>query len=155
MQQVQQKISQGKLGEAFRDCNWLLQLDPYDAQAYQYRGNIGIELGEYSQANQDLRKAAQCYRTQGDITESSRLERRCLELQLNNVYEKTAPRPENRPNLLRTSHPQNALENRLYVLVGNWNIAQSLVERLMHIYPDKPDTWYWEKAIYDIEQDLK
>ena len=153
LQQVQQKISQGQLGEAFRDCNWLLKLDPYDAHAYQYRGNIGLELGEYAQAKQDLHKAAQCFRTQGNIAESEKLERRCLEMQLNNVYAETASRQQNIPQLIRTSHPQNALQNRLYILVGNWNIAQSLVERLMQCYPNKPDTWYWEKAIYDIERD--
>lgn len=86
LQEVQQKISQGKLREAFRDCNWLLQLDPYDAQAYEYRGNISLELAKYKQAKQDLHRAAQCYRTQGNIAASEKLERRCLELQLNSVY---------------------------------------------------------------------
>lgn len=88
LQQVQQKISQGKLREALQDCNWLLEIDPYDAQAYQYRGNIGVELGEYSQAQRDLHKAAQCFRTQGNIAESERLERRCLELRLNRAYDR-------------------------------------------------------------------
>lgn len=86
LQQIQRKIAQGNFGEAFRDCNWLLQLDPYDAEVYKCRGNIGIELGEYKQARQDLRQAAKCFRTQGNITESERLERRCLELQLDNIY---------------------------------------------------------------------
>jgi tetratricopeptide (TPR) repeat protein len=156
LQQIQEKISQGKLTEAVRDCNWLLNLDPYDAQAYQYRGNISLELGEYKQAQQDLRKAAQYFRTQGNITESEKLERYCLGLQLNNVYEQRNINNNNRqsfPQLIRTSHPQNALQNRLYLLVGNWNIAQSLVERLMQRYPDQPDIWYWEKAIDDIERD--
>jgi tetratricopeptide (TPR) repeat protein len=150
LKKIQQNISQGKLAEAVRDCNWLLKLDPYDAQAYQYRGNISVELGEYKQARQDLRKAAQYFRTQGNLAESEKLERCCLELQLNHVYEQTNKR-QLLPQLIRTSQPQNALQNRLYILVGNWNIAQSLVERLMQRYPDQPDIWYWEKAIYDIE----
>jgi tetratricopeptide (TPR) repeat protein len=152
LQQIQEKINQGKLGEAVRDCNWLLKLDPYDAQAYQYRGNISVELGEYNQSRQDLRQAAQYFRTQGNLAESEKLERRCLELQLNQVYEQTNNR-QPLPQLIRTNQPQNALQNRLYVLVGNWNIAQSLVERLMQRYPDQPDIWYWEKAIDDIESD--
>ncbi len=151
LQQIQQKLSKGNLGEAFRDCNWLLQIDPYDAEAYKCRGNIGMELGEYNQARQDLRQAAKCFRTQGNMVESERLERRCLELQLDHVYQQIPTREVAR--LRRTSYPQNLLQNRLYNLVGNWNIAQSLVERLMQFYPNKPEAWYWKKAIDDIERD--
>ena len=153
LQQIQQKISQGNLGEAFRDCNWLIKLDPHDALAYQYRGNISIELKEYEQAKQDLGKAARCFRSQGNIVESEKLERRCTELKLARSYEQSVHMNANIPQLIRTSHPQNALQNQLYVLVGNWNIAQSLVERLMQRYPGKTDAWYWEKAIYDIKRD--
>ncbi|MGF1587684.1 MAG: tetratricopeptide repeat protein [Pleurocapsa sp.] len=152
LQQIQQKLSQGNLGEAYRDCNWLLQLDPYDAQAYQCRSKISVELGEYERAQQDLRQAAKCFRTQGNIAESEKLERRCLELQLEKVYQHT-PSQQQTPRLVRTSHPQNAVQNRLYVLVGNWHIAQSLVERLMQRHPDRPEIWYWSKAIADIERD--
>lgn len=152
LQQVQRKIEQGNLGEAFRDCNWLIKLDPYDPQAYQYRGNISIELQEYDQAQQDLRQAARYFRSQGNIAESEKLARRCLELQLHRAYEQTAA-TVNIPGLTRTKHPQTPLQHRLYVLVGNWNIAQSLVERLMQRYPGRADNWYWEKAIYDIERD--
>lgn len=151
LQQIKQKISKGNLGEAFRDCNWLLQLDPYDGLAYRCRGNISIELGEKDQARQDLLQAAKCFRTQGNLTESERLERRCLELQLEHVYQHAPIKEISR--LVRTSHPQNAIQNRLYVLVGNWNIAQSLVEKLMQLHPGESETWYWEKAIYDIERD--
>ena len=153
IQQIQQKISQGNLGEAFRDCNWLIKLDNYNAEAYQYRGNISVELREYDQAQQDLRKSAKCFRSQGNTAESERLERRCLELQLDKVYQKTTAKKTNIPQLIRTSYPQNSLQNQLYILVGNWNIAQSLVERLMQRYPGKADSWYWEKAIYDIKRD--
>ncbi len=152
LQQIQQKVSQGNLAEAYRDCNWLLQLDPYDAQAYQCRSNISVELGEYERAQQDLRQAAKCYRTQGNIAESAKLERRCLELQLENVYQHTPAKPQI-PHLVRTLHPQNAIQHRLYVLVGNWHIAQSLVERLMQLHPNRPEVWYWEKAINDFEPD--
>ena len=151
LQQIQQKISQGNLGEAFRDCSWLLQLDPYDGSAYRCRANISIELGEADQARQDLLEAAKCFRTQGNLAESERLERRCLELQLKDVYQHTPIREISR--FVRTSHPQNTIQNRLYVLVGNWNIAQSLVERLMQLHPGESEIWYWEKAIYDIERD--
>ena len=92
LQQIRQKIDLGNLGEAFRDCDWLLQLDPYNAEAYRYRGDISIRLKEYQQAKQDLQQAAKCFRTQGNIAESEKLARRCLELQLENIARKT-PRP--------------------------------------------------------------
>lgn len=149
--QIQQKLSQGNLGAAFRDCSWLLQLDPYDAEAYKCRGNISLELKEYHQARQDLQRAAKCFRSQGNIAESERLERRCVELQLDNVYQQIPTREIRR--LVRTAYPQNALQNRLYTLVGDWNIAQSLVERLMQLYPEQPEAWYWQKAIDDLERD--
>ncbi|MEL6930662.1 MAG: tetratricopeptide repeat protein [Cyanobacteria bacterium J06600_6] len=151
LRQIQQRISQGNLGEAYRDCNWLLQLDPYDSQAYQCRGEIAIKLGETKQAKKDFRQAAKCFRSQGDTIAAERLEKRCLELQLETVYQQT---PTSKvPRLVRTPHPQNAIQNRLYVLVGNWKIAQSLVERLMLRHPGEAETWYWEKAIYDLERD--
>ena len=148
LQQIQQKFDRDELDEAFSDCNWLLQLDPHNAEAYQYRGEINVKLGKYDRAKQDLRSAAKYLRTQGNTAEAERLERRCLELQLEDIYHSSK-----NTRLVRTSYPQNAMQHRLYVLVGNWNIAQSLVERLMQLHPDKPENWYWSKAIDDLERD--
>ena len=151
LQQIERKVSQGNLGEAYRDCNWLIQLDPYDGLAYQCRGNISIKLGEQEQARKDLLEAAKCFRTQGDVAASERLERQNLELQLEDVYQQLPHISV--PRLKRTPYPQNAIQNRLYVLVGNWKIAQSIVEQLMLRHPGEPEIWYWEKAIRDIERD--
>ena len=153
LQQVRQKIHQGRFGEALVDCNWLLQLDPYDPQAYYYRGNIGIQLGEYEQAKIDLRKAAQYFRTQGKIAESEKMERLSWELQLQNTPVSTITKTWASPQFTRTPYPENAVQQRLYSLVGNWNIAQGLVERLKLSNPGMSEIWYWEKAIYDIERD--
>lgn len=86
LQQIRQKINRGQLKEAFDDCSWLLQLDPYDAEAYECRGTISIELGKGDRGRQDLYQAARYYRTQGNLVEAERIERRCLELQLNNAF---------------------------------------------------------------------
>ena len=153
LEQVKQKMHQGKLGEAVADCNWLLQLGAYDPQAYYYRGNIGIQLGEYEQAKIDLSKASRYFRSQGKIAESEQMERLCLELQFQNTDSPPTNKKSTRPQFTRTPHPENTLQQRLYSLVGNWNIAQSLVERLKLSNPEMPETWYWEKAIYDIERD--
>jgi tetratricopeptide (TPR) repeat protein len=150
LQQVRQKIQQGKFGEALADCNWLLHLDAYDPQAYYYRGNIGIQLGEYAQAKIDLRKASQYFRSQGKISESEKMERLCWELQLQHT---PTPTTTTIKSSTRTPYPENAVQQRLYSLVGNWNIAQGLVERLKLTHPGMSETWYWEKAIYDLERD--
>lgn len=148
LQQIQQQIARGNLKQALHDCNWLLQLDTHNAEAYQCRGNIHLKLEEGDRARRDLLQAAKYFRTQGNVAEAARLEKRCCELRLNNIERRSTPR------LIRTSHPQNALENQLYHLVGDWNIAQDLVERLMQLYPGKSETWYWERAIDDTESDL-
>ena len=54
-------------------------------------------------------QAAKCFRTQGDVTASERLEKRSLELQLENVYQQLPQK--NIPSLKRTLYPQNAIQN--------------------------------------------
>ena len=85
LQQIQQQIALGNLKQALHDCNWLLQLDTYNAEAYQCRGNIHLKLGEGERARHDLLQAAKCWRTQGNVAEADRLEQYCCELRLNNI----------------------------------------------------------------------
>ena len=150
LKQIDRKICNGLFGEAYVDCNWLLQLDPYDPRAYYFRGEVGWELGEYEQARLDYRQAAKWFRSQGNISQAERLERRCTVMQLDNVYQKRHYRPR---GLVRTPAPQTKAQHRLNELVGNWDIAQGLVATLMKRHPDKPEYWYWSRAINDIEND--
>lgn len=156
---IQQKMRVGEFQAALADCNWLLRTDPHNPEAYHCRGNINIQLGEHQQAKTDLGQAAHYFRSQGNIPEAEKMERLCLQLQLAEVIPQTpvvpiSPPPVNHasfPQFKRTSQPENALQNRLYLIVGNWNIAQGLVEQAKGIYPGMPETWYWEKVINDIE----
>ncbi len=46
------------------------------------------------------------------------------------------------------------LQQKLFRLVqGNQETANRLLNSLRTKYPDKPETWYWEKAILDLERD--
>ncbi len=129
LEQIQIKIKQGQLSEAISDCNWLLQLDPHNPQAYYHRGKIELQLGKYQEAKTDLRQAAEYFRSQGNIVEFEKTERLCLQLHLTNtISASTLPLISqlNFPQFTRLSQPENAIQNRLCLLVGDWNIAQRL-----------------------------
>ena len=161
---IRSKMRLGEWQEALADCSWLLQTDPYNAEAYHCRGTIQIELKNYQKAKADLRQAAQYFRSQNNLTEAAKMERLCLQLQLANaisqppnfpadpIHPATPPTSSPFP---RTSQPQNAIQHRLYMLVGDWNIAQRLVQMLKVSRPGMPETWYWEKVIQDIESDRR
>lgn len=38
-------------------------------------------------------------------------------------------------------------------IAGNSQVAQRLVSNLRRKHPGKPENWYWEKAIFDLERD--
>jgi tetratricopeptide (TPR) repeat protein len=156
LEQIRAKIQKGELSAAFSDCNWLLQLDPHDPQAYYYRGKIDLQLGNYQAAKNDLRQAAEYFRSQGNITEFEKIEKLCWQLRLNNTISPSTialVSPENSSHFTRLDRPENAIQNRLCILVGDWNIAQNIVERLKTAYPGQSETWYWEKAIRDLENE--
>ncbi|MEL6437722.1 MAG: tetratricopeptide repeat protein [Cyanobacteria bacterium J06621_8] len=150
LKQVRYKISKGLFGEAYVDCNWLLQLDPYDARAHYLRGEVCWEIEEYEHARLNFRQAVKWYRTQGNISEAERLERRCTVMQLDSVYKRTKYRSR---GLVRVPEPETKEQHRLNELVGNWDIAQGLVATLMKLHPDQPEYWYWTRAIHDLEHE--
>jgi tetratricopeptide (TPR) repeat protein len=156
LEKIQLKIQQGQLSEALADCNWLLQLDPHDAQAYYYRGTIDLQLGKYEAAKTDLRQAVEYFRSQGNIAESEKIERFCWQLRLSNInFSSIFPVPTQLKNRQSNylDRPENAIQNRLCMLVGDWNIAINIVEKLKTYYPGQSETWYWEKAIRDLENE--
>lgn len=157
---IQQQVRVGEFSAALADCNWLLKIDPHNPEAHHCRGNINIQLGQHRQAKSDLGQAAHYFRSQGNISEAEKMERLCLHLQLaeaippSSVPPASISPPVNHapyPQFNRTPQPENAIQNRLYLLVGDWNIAQELVEQAKRMYPGMSDTWYWEKVIKDIQ----
>lgn len=52
--------------------------------------------------------------------------------------------------------PTSELRRKMFALVrGDWNLAQRLLEQIRLKYPDRTESWYWEKVIYDLERDQK
>lgn len=148
LQQIQYKISKGLFAEAYVDCNWLLELDPYNAWAYQFRGNVCQEVDEYDQVQQNFRQAAKYFRTRGNLGEAERVERHCMTMQLNKVYHQNY---QSKRRFRPKPAPENDRQQRLYDLVGNWDVAQGLVSKLMKRHPDRNESWCWSRTVIDIE----
>ncbi len=159
---IRQKMRVGELAVALTDCNWLLKTDPYNPEAYHCRGNINMQLGNSQQAKTDFTRAAEYFRSQGKIAEAEKMERLCLQLRLADTISHSpispnipvTPVPNHNPpspQFSRTPQPENAIQTRLYLLVGDWHLAQNLIEQVKIRYPGMPETWYWEKVINDLE----
>ncbi|KOP27927.1 hypothetical protein AMR41_02260 [Hapalosiphon sp. MRB220] len=60
---------------------------------------------------------------------------------------------------LRPSTPreaENRLKNKLISMVaGDTAAAERLVEQARQEYPGMPESWYWERAIADLERDRR
>ncbi|MBE9174687.1 hypothetical protein IQ225_04050 [Synechocystis salina LEGE 06155] len=55
-----------------------------------------------------------------------------------------------RPTLVRVP---GKLRRDLIRIAGNAQVAERLVSNLRAKHPDRPESWYWEKAIFDLERD--
>ena len=54
----------------------------------------------------------------------------------------------------RQGRPDRQLEHRLMQLLrGDRTAAQRLLDRAREQNPGRPENWYWEKVIYDLERD--
>ncbi len=78
---------------------------------------------------------------------------------------RTSLPPTNSPNSTTSINSANStnqrsvntlLRNRLInMLDGDINAAELLVEQIRQDYPARPENWYWEKAIADLERDRR
>ncbi|PSF35030.1 hypothetical protein C7H19_17970 [Aphanothece hegewaldii CCALA 016] len=67
---------------------------------------------------------------------------------------KTYPPKFNRSNINRSK--VNQLRNQLLKMVGgNQQTMKRLIKHLRSKHPGEQETWYFEKAIYDLERDRK
>lgn len=72
---------QGNYQQAIADYNKAIQIDPNYAEAYYYRGLSRSYLREKQAAIQDLKKAADLYKKQGNIKDSQDALEKIKELQ--------------------------------------------------------------------------
>jgi uncharacterized short protein YbdD (DUF466 family) len=57
------------------------------------------------------------------------------------------------PALTVSSVPKKIQKKFYRMLGGNQETATRLLEHLRQKHPNKPEIWYWEKAISDLERD--
>ncbi|NWF61954.1 MAG: ABC transporter permease [Fischerella sp.] len=66
--------------------------------------------------------------------------------------------PANEPTTQLTTQRivDNPLKNRLIAMLdGDTAAAERLVEQARQDYPKMPESWYWERAIADLERDRR
>ncbi|WP_310487702.1 tetratricopeptide repeat protein [Chamaesiphon sp. VAR_69_metabat_338] len=134
---------------AIADFDRAISIDPVEPLAYLKRAQTYIKLEELSQAISDYQTAANIYLERQDLTKYQDTLANLQKLQ------RSAPKAPPSPNRDR-SQPQNeALRQRLYVLVsGQWAIAQRLIDRLKEAEPGYDEDWYLERVIDNLEAGL-
>jgi tetratricopeptide (TPR) repeat protein len=155
-QAVKKARSQGQ-ASALEDLNWAIQIDPQDVRAYVCRAQLRVSIDDLWGAISDYRQAARLYLDQSNkIMAKQMLDQiELLKPKQTRITQTQTVRRTSR--LIRhgtAGRVSASVQRRLLRLVGDdRRIAAGLVERLRQKYPDMPEDWYWEKAIYDLERD--
>lgn len=80
----------------------------------------------------------------------------CLELLFPKFFKRRRRRPRRKPPAYAYSLPVSPLYSRLLnMLNGDQVTAQRLVAFTQECYPNRPQQWCLEKAIYDLERDRR
>ncbi|GAB4379949.1 MAG: hypothetical protein Kow00121_35150 [Elainellaceae cyanobacterium] len=163
VQQALDKAKQRNYGAALDDLEWAIQLDPGDAKAYASRAKIYADLGDWYNAIANYRQAAQIFLDWADKPNAQQMLDQIQQLE---AVRKQAIKPvtatsRNVASLPSSRSPSTGTLSRqvrykLLQLVGDdRRIVAGLVDRLKQKYPNMPEDWYWEKAIYDLERDRR
>jgi tetratricopeptide (TPR) repeat protein len=134
---------------AVADFAQAISLDPQEPLGYLNRAQIYIKIEDLHQAIEDYQTAANLYLERQDLT---KYQDTIAKLQR---FQRAAPQSAPPPQRDR-SQPQNeALRQRLYILVsGQWAIAQRLIGRLKDEQPGHDEDWYLQRVIYNLEEGL-
>ncbi|BBD57256.1 TPR repeat protein [Nostoc sp. HK-01] len=159
---------------AIADFNQALQIQPQDALIYVARGNVYRAMGNYLGAIQDYTQALQIKFDDAQAYYNRGIAYTLLEEMQSAVedYQRAASifceqedwdnyqQVLNSLQKIQTTYPEskkqkyNLLRQKLLRLVGGyWEIAQRLIDQKQDYYPGKPDEWYLQKVIEDLERD--
>ncbi|MEM1253956.1 MAG: tetratricopeptide repeat protein [Cyanobacteria bacterium P01_H01_bin.21] len=161
LRQAVQKAKQKDYRGAIEDLNWAIEIDPLDAWAYASRGQVKANFGNLRGAIKDCQQAAALFTQQAnpEMAKQMRQTVQTLQTALQTsakrtwAYEVMSVERMARPDV-EVGTPSRAVQKKLLRLVGDdRKIAAGLVKRLKLKHPGKPEDWYWEKAIYDLDRD--
>lgn len=171
LRQAVQKAQQKDYRGAMEDLDWALQIDSQDAWAYASRGKVRAHLGDLQGAINDAQKAAILFANQANQEMAQQMREAAQTFQISikqaaqrarfyqtssyqtRLYQDTLPYRATDQNI-EAGNPSPAVQRQLLRLVGeDRKIAVGLVKRLKLKHPGKPEDWYWEKAIYDLNRD--
>lgn len=154
LQQAASKANQGNYREAMDDLDWVVQIDPQQAQGYVYRAQVHAQLGNLEDAIADYQQAARLFIDRADKAMARQMLEAIQPLKTQVSRQAVARRSPRQP--VPMGNPSRAVQQKLLKLVGtDRKIIAGLVERLKMKHPGMPEDWYWEKAIYDLERDRR
>ncbi|MBD2464570.1 tetratricopeptide repeat protein [Oscillatoria sp. FACHB-1407] len=161
LQEAITKAKQGNYRGAMDDLDWVMQIDPQDAQVYVCRGQVHTQMGNLEAAIADYQQAARLFLDKADKSMAQQLLTTIGQLktqlaQRQSFVTSVDTRSRSPRQIVPTGRPSHAVQQKLLRLVGNdRRIVTGLVERLKIKNPGMPEDWYWEKAIYDLERDRR
>mgnify|MGYP001796837798 CR=1 FL=1 len=161
LRQAEQKAKQKNYQGAMEDLNWALEIDPLDAWAYASRGQVKANFGNLRGAIEDCQQAAVLFSQRANPKMAKQMQQTVQTLQTalqtaakrTWAYEVMSVERMVCPDI-EVGTPSRTVQKKLLRLVGDdRKIAAGLVKHLKLKHPGRPEDWYWEKAIYDLERD--
>jgi tetratricopeptide (TPR) repeat protein len=144
---------------AIEDFSRSLSLNNNSPQLYCDRADARHDFGDLKGAIDDYQQAANIWFNQ------SKMDRYRYALDRVNLWQSELAKQTKEAKRQQTNAaatvdlmqmPSLELQQRLLSLVGgNMAIAQRLIDIAKQEHPKKPEVWYWQKVVFDLESDRK
>lgn len=144
---------------AIEDFSRSLSLNNHSPQLYCDRANARYDFGDLKGAIDDYQQAANIWFNQSKM-DRYRYAIDRVNLWQSELTKQTKEAKRQQTNAAATvdlmQMPSLELQQRLLGLVGgNMAIAQRLIDIAKQEHPNKPEVWYWQKVVFDLESDRK
>jgi tetratricopeptide (TPR) repeat protein len=144
---------------AIEDFSRSLALNNHSPQLYCDRANARYDFGDLKGAIDDYQLAANIWFNQSKM-DRYRYAIDRVNLWQSELAKQTKEAKRQQTNAAATvdlmQMPSLELQQRLLGLVGgNMAIAQRLIDIAKQEHPNRPEVWYWQKVVFDLESDRK